>query len=155
MKIKLIILSIFFSTSLKAQRNLPGKYCDYFGSCLEIKADSTFKFTIYPTDNRYYWFAGIWKIEKNILSFHNIPIYDTIVINNKDSLVLAPVEISRKIIEPKSIQLSNQTPDSQLANLYFKKGKLYKIENGKLVRKKIENIYFKKYFPQYFLKMEE
>lgn len=60
MKIIGIIAFITLSTTLHAQEDVAGRYLDYFGNRIELRADSTFKYTDKPS-----WWEGTWKMNKD------------------------------------------------------------------------------------------
>lgn len=109
------------------------------------------------------WTKGNWKATGDTIYFHMIPTYDTLSVMKNDktfvSLVLSNDEIAERITPLQDIggalssggQNRNEYPDK----LLFRKGRLYKIKDGKLVRKKIKSFWSdKKYIPWYF-KSEE
>jgi len=88
------------------------------------------------------WTKGTWTLNRDTVYFHMIPIYDTLNQTNftgilSDTLILSDDEISARITPTQSaaIALSSggQNRSSYPDKLFFKKGRLYKIQKGKLI----------------------
>ena len=93
------------------------------------------------------WTKGIWLLKGDTVYFNMVPTYDTVSINKPhdhsvDSLILSADEFSERLtqLQYAGTLLSgggqNRAPCP--AKLVFKKGRLYKIQNGKLVSEKQE-----------------
>ena len=144
MKLLTIILLLIFNIDLFAQNKIIGSYRDHLGSHVQLNMDNTFKYT-WNFDMAVSWTKGTWKLNGDTICFHMIPIYDTLNQTNykgivSDTLILSDDEISARItpIQYAAIVLSsggqNRIPYTD--KLFFKKGRLYKIQNGKLVIQK-------------------
>ena len=60
-----------------AQESIFGNYRDFFGSELEIRFDSTFRFTE-QFDLNNSWSIGRWKVINDTIHFKMTPVFDTI-----------------------------------------------------------------------------
>lgn len=163
MKILTTIFLLTLSFSLFAQDKIVGYYRDYFGSQIQINADSTFKYT-WHFDLSASWTKGTWSFKKDTLYFHMIPTYDTITDKNKDGtsadkLILSVNDTSERL---SSKQLADMGLPSGGQNFYpcpdklfFKKGRLYGIQNGRLVVKKQKGFWTKKKWRPWFFKNDD
>jgi hypothetical protein len=164
MKTYILILLTFFFTQLFGQTKYVGKFCDNFGSCFEIKADSTFDYR-FNCDLIHSWSKGIWKTDADTLYFKYVPIYDNLKYQDSkiriDTLILSPDEYS-ETIKPDSTEFYIMGMDGPLfqnrikspRKLFYKNDKLFEIaQNGKLIRKKAKHILNQeKYHPWYIKK---
>jgi hypothetical protein len=103
MKISAITILLLLSLTLFAQKNILGRYRDYFGGQIELKADSTFKYA-WHFDLSYSWTKGIWFLNNDTIYFHMIPTYDTVNYKNNigafvDKLILSVDETSERLNE--------------------------------------------------------
>ena len=159
MKILTITLLLSFSLCLTAQDKVIGRYRDYFGNRIQLNADNTFKYT-WNFDMSASWTKGTWSIKNDTVYFHMLPTYDTLSHVNSnnftvDTLILSDDEIPERItpIQSASIVLSSggQNRMTYPDKLLFKKGRLYKIQNGNLIVKKQKGFWTsKKWDPWYF-----
>ncbi len=160
MKILMTNALLFLSLSLFAQKSIIGRYRDYFGNRIELNADSTFKYS-WRFDLSYSWTKGKWSLNDDTLYFQMIPTYDTISYKNSDSswadkLILSVDEKSERIT-PKQytdmgLSSGGQNIQSYPDKLFFKKGKLYIVYNGRLIVKRQNGFWGskKKWNPWYF-----
>jgi hypothetical protein len=160
MKILLLNILLFLSFSLFAQKNILGRYRDHFASRVELNADSTFKYT-WRFDLTNSWTKGLWTIKNDTVYFHMVPTYDTVSYKNNagtstDTFVLSVDETSERLTPEQyagmGLSSGGQNIHSNPEKLYFKKGRLYKIHNGKLIVKKQKGFWGrdKKWNPWYF-----
>jgi hypothetical protein len=159
MKILITIISLSLSFSLFAQGKVIGRYRDYFGSRIQLNADNTFEYT-WRFDLSASWTKGTWKLTGDTVYLHMIPTYDTLSQTNAsgiatDTLILSTDEVPERFapVEFAAMLLSSggQNRMSYPAKLVFKRGRLYKLRNGKLVTKKEKWLGTgKKWNPWYF-----
>lgn len=118
---------------LNAQ-NFVGKYSDNSGSQLELKSDSSFKYS-WRFDLVSSWSVGKWILKNDTIIFQVNPIYDTLRIPdkitglNKDTLVLSSDEVKGVIDNTQfaleTISSGGQNRFKMPKQLYVKKEKLY------------------------------
>ena len=106
------------------------------------------------------WTKGIWTKNGDTVYLHMIPTYDTLTKTNSngvnsDTIILSDNEISDRITpsQAAAILLSSggQNRSNYPDKLLFRKGRLYKIHNGKLVTKKQKGFWTaKKWDPWFF-----
>jgi len=171
MKLFAILLSLAFSQTIFAQGKLEGRYRDYFGSRIELNSNNTFRYR-HNFDMMSSWTKGIWTLKGDTVYFRMIPTYDTLGILNEtgilfDSLIFSIDETPERVMQtpppPGSPQLSGgqitfaplytggQNRLSYPDKLLFRKGRLYKIEDGKLITRKQRGFWTdKKWDPWYF-----
>ncbi|RYZ22077.1 MAG: hypothetical protein EOO10_21985 [Chitinophagaceae bacterium] len=160
MKILITTALLFLSLSLFAQKNIVGHYRNYFGSRIELNADSTFKYS-WRFDLSYSWTKGTWSSKEDTLYFHTIPTYDTISYKNSDGssadkLILSVDETPERFTPEQyaSMGLSSggQNMQSYPDKLFFEKGRLYQVDKGRLIVKKQKGFWGtkKKWNPWYF-----
>ena len=155
------------SLSSVAQKNVLGHYKDYFGNNIELNADSTFKYTFH-FDLSGSWTKGTWSLKNDTVYFQMIPTYDTISYKNKDGtfadkLILSVDEKPERItVRQNTNGLPELNSDAGLVSggqnfqgyprkLFFKNGRLYKIDKGQIVVKKQNALWInKKFVPWYF-----
>jgi hypothetical protein len=140
----LTTLLLTFSSGLLAQDKIIGRYRDYFGSRIQLNADQTFKYT-WHFDMAASWTKGTWTVLGDTVCFHMVPVYDTLSqtkANGRiaDTLILSANETSERVTQAEfvfaSLLSGGQNKQYCPGKLLFKGGKLYKIQNGKLVTKK-------------------
>ena len=148
-----------FSFKLFSQNKIAGYYEDYFGNSIFLNSDSSFKYN-WNFDLASSWSKGTWSYKNDTIYFHVTPVYDTLKLikeNNlfKDTLVLSQDENSGRLTQGQFIGVllsgggQNRKPSPD--KLLFKKGRLYEIVNGKLLRKKRKGFWSnKKWYPWYF-----
>lgn len=143
MKIYLILLLIFLFGNSKT--SVSGEYHDYFGNKLEINSDSTFLYN-WNFDLASSWSKGKWTIKNDTIYFSVIPVFDTLRISEKDSLILSSDEKS-EIITDKNVMFGDllsgggQNRKTMPSKLYYKGNKLYEIgEHGNLIVKKSRSL---------------
>jgi hypothetical protein len=159
---KLLTITFFLSLSLclNAQDKIIGRYQDYFGNRIQFNADNTFSYT-WNFHMFGSWTKGNWTLKGDTVYLHIVPTYDTLSQRNSvsiqsDSLILSDDEIPERFtksqFEAKPFLSSGQNRMSYPDKLLFKKGRLYKIKNGKLVIKKQKRFgASKKWNPWYFI----
>ena len=144
MKILIIAILLSISFSLFAQKIMAGRYRDYFGSRIELNVDSTFKYT-WNFDLSASWTKGTWTLVGDTVYFQMIPTYDTLSQTNangstSDTLILSADEISERFTQTQFVATLLSSGGQNRRNypdkLFFRKGRLYEIQNGKLVTKK-------------------
>jgi hypothetical protein len=160
-----VLFSLLISDQKSSgQQAIIGKYRDYFGSRLEIKADSSFRYT-WKFDLASRWTVGIWHEDNGLIEFKVVPILDTVHISvnyineKRDSLVLSSDENSSSItLEESAINsLSGGGQLTQLgfSKLYAKRNKLFSIdENGRISRKRRQPIFSRKKRPSSFFRIK-
>jgi hypothetical protein len=163
MKIFPIIFLLTLSFGLFAQDKIAGRYRDYFGSRIQLDADSTFEYT-WHFDLSGSWTKGKWSLKKDTVNFHMTPTYDTIsYINNEgtsaDKLILSVDKTSERLTPEQyaSMGLSSvgQNIQPYPDKLFFKRQRLYNIRNGRLVKKRIKGFWTKKKWNPWFFKSED
>lgn len=162
MRILTTILFLTLSSNLFAQDKIIGHYRDYFGSRLQLNSDSTFKYT-WNFDLSASWTKGTWIVENDTVYLQMTPIYDTISKTNNgsavDQLVLSDDEASERLTQQQFIGQGllsggqNKTPYPE--KLFYKKGRLYGIKDGRFVKKKHRGIWTKKKYPPWFFKSDD
>lgn len=160
-----IIVVLLAIVKTHAQQNITGHYHDYFGSKIEFKADSTFKYK-WHVDLSVRWAEGRWVFKNDTIYLKVIPVYDTLryrdtgSLTTTDSLVLS-VDEEAEAITPEqyaSAQLSSgrQNRSSLPEKLYYRNGKLFRIDRkGKIVRKKEHGFWSKKKYPSNYVREKE
>lgn len=134
---------------LYAQKKIVGRYYDHFASKIELNSDSTFKYT-WQFDLQASWTKGKWTVFRDIIHFQPILIYDTLHYKGfngepRSTLVLSMDGFAKNIIESGPILqarlpiIQNIQPNPD--KLFFKKNRLYKIRNGKLITKKYKQFW--------------
>ena len=158
MKILMITILLSISLSLFAQKNLLGHYRDYFGSRIELNVDSTFKYT-WNFDLSASWTKGTWTLVGDTVYFQMIPTYDTLSQTNangstSDTLILSADETSERFTQTQFVATllssGGQNRRGYPDKLFFRKGRLYEIQNGKLVKKQKVFLTTKKWDPWFF-----
>jgi hypothetical protein len=159
MKILTITLLLTLPIALFAQDKIVGRYRDYFGSRLQLNADNIFKYT-WHFDMVGSWTKGTWALKGDTVYFYMVPTYDTLkvaTVSNMaiDSLILSTDEIPERFTQEQyaAMLLSSggQNRMDYPDKLLFRKGRLYKIQNRRLVMKKQKGMWSsKKWDPWYF-----
>jgi hypothetical protein len=159
MKILTFAFLLSLSIGLIAQDKVVGRYRDYFGSRIQLNADNTFKYT-WHFDMVGSWTKGTWALKGDTVYFYMVPTYDTLkfaTVSNMtvDSLILSTDEIPERFTQEQyaAMLLSSggQNRMDYPDKLLFRKGRLYKIKNGRLIVKKQKGIgSSKKWLPWYF-----
>jgi hypothetical protein len=123
---------------LFAQDNVTGRYRDYFGNRIVLNPDNTFKYT-WHFDMQSSWTKGTWSLKDDTVYFQMTPIYDTVTFiyfSNKgvDSLILSTNETSERFTQQRfAVELLTSGGQNRMnypERLVFKKGRLYKVQNG-------------------------
>ena len=162
MKISIIAILSSLSINLYAQKNVAGHYRDYFGNSIELNTDSTFKY-MWNFDMQSSWTKGTWTFNNDTVYFRMVAIYDTVAYKNAngitiDKLVLSTDEIPERFIAERytALPLTSywQNRMDYPLKLFFKKGKLYKIQNGERVVKKQKGLWANKKWPPWFFKSD-
>jgi hypothetical protein len=146
MIMKILITTIFLSLSvtLFAQDKVVGHYRDYFGNRIQLYSDNTFNYT-WHFDLSASWTKGTWKLKGDTVYFHMVPFYDTLSQTNSsgvttDTLILSTDKVPERFsqVESATMLLSSggQNRMSYPDKLVYKRGRLYKVQNGKLITKK-------------------
>ena len=162
MKIVIIANLLFLSFTSNSQIKIVGQYRDYFGNRILLNPDSTFKFS-WRFDLAASWTKGIWSIKNDTILFHMIPIYDTLSIidsnmKSVDTLVLSADETSERVNTAQNmknvLQSGGQNRVAYPGKLLFRKGKLYKIQNGRLVTNKQKSAWTSKEWNPWYFKID-
>ena len=161
------ILTTFFILTLPlnlfAQHNVVGRYRDYFGNGIQINADNTFKYT-WNFDLSASWTKGTWQLKGDTIYFHMVPVYDTVSFlkgsgATVDTLILSDDEVSGRISReqsvPTALSSGGQNRMAHPEKLVFKKGRLFKVANGKLITKKQKGILSGKKWDPWFFKSDD
>jgi hypothetical protein len=146
---------------LLAQDKRIGRYRDYFGNRIELKPDSTFKYT-WHFDLQSSWTKGTWTVVKDTVFLYMVPVFDTLHYTNRnnlsvDTLILSPDEKPERISAiDNSVLLSyGQNYRVYPDKLFSRKEKLYKIRNGSLVKKKQKGIRTSKMWNPWYFKNDD
>lgn len=144
MKILIIVFVLIESFTASAQKNVAGDYQDYFGNSIQLNLDSTFEYT-WHFDMSVSWTKGVWIMKGDTVYFYMTPVYDTITQtsmngNTLDTLILSIDETPDRVVkhdfDPAVLSSGGQNIMGYPKRLLFRKGRLYKIQKGKLVFKK-------------------
>ena len=163
MKFLLTISILTLSLSLFAQDAVTGRYRDYFGSRLTIKADSTFKYT-WNFDLSSSWTKGTWSSKGDTVYLQMTPIFDTVSYQKengvlRDTLILSDDDVSERISNVQSVatalSLGGQNIKAHPEKLVFRKGRLYKVISGKLLTNKQKGILSDKKWNPWFFKSDD
>jgi hypothetical protein len=163
MKILTFAFLLSLPIALFAQDKIVGRYRDYFGSRLQLNADNTFKYT-WHFDMVGSWTNGTWALKGDTVYFYMVPTYDTLkfaTVSNMtvDSLILSTDEIPERFTQEQyaAMLLSSggQNRMDYPDKLLFRKGKLYKIQNGRLIVKKQKGIGSSKKWDPWYFKSDE
>jgi len=158
MKILMATILLSLSVSLFAQKQMVGRYRNYFGNRIQINADNTFEYT-WHADLSASWTKGTWTVKNDTVSFHIIPIYDTINYRTKnglpgDTLILSsdtiPERLTQEQLSGRGLSSGGQNYIACPNKLYYKRNKLYNINYGKLSKKKIKGWTNKRWAPWFF-----
>jgi hypothetical protein len=159
MKSITIALLLSLSLSLFAQDKIIGSYRDNFGNRILLNSDNTFKYN-WNFDLSASWTKGTWTLVKDTIYFHMVPTYDTLSEtsafgNTYDTLILSTDETPERLTQTELAAMGLSSGGQNLRNspqkLVFRKGRLYKIQEGKLVTKKQKGFWTsKKWVPWYF-----
>jgi hypothetical protein len=103
------------------------------------------------------WTKGTWTAYKDTIYFKMVPVYDTIRHTGSNGQTLDSLQLSDdempELLNPQptgyfSGQGQNREPYPE--KLFFRKDRLYNIDSGKLIRKKVRSLRRgKKYAPWY------
>jgi hypothetical protein len=163
MKILTLIILLTLQLSLLAQNKIVGRYRDYFGSRIQLNADSTFKYT-WHFDMSGSWTKGTWTLKGDTVYFYMVPTYDTLkfaTVSNMtvDSLIISTDEIPERFTQEQyaAMLLSSggQNRMDYPEKLLFKKARLYKIQNGRRITKKQKGLWSTKKWNPWFFKSDE
>ncbi len=158
MKFIFIILFISLLNFAYSQQNVAGLY-SRMDSKIWLNKDSTFKY-FYSVDTYRGWAKGKWESNGNKILLTPLPIYDTISVviglgMKKDSLILSRDYTPSRIDETQKVMyLFDFEQNFKLCPkvLMLKKRKLYVVENGKLLKNRIQNGYYIDDFDPWFIK---
>ena len=159
MKIVTIALLLVLPLALFSQEGVSGRYRDYFGSRFYLNVDGTFKYT-WNFDLASSWTKGTWVLRRDTVYLKMVPTYDTVSISKPndstvDSLILSEDEVSERLTQLQFAGMllsgGGQNRQGYPEKLVVKKGRLYKIQNGKIVTRKQKGFWSsKKWDPWYF-----
>ena len=147
---------LFGSLKFVCSNKIAGRYRDYFGNRIRLDTDHTFKCT-WNFDMVASWTKGTWTLRNDTIYFSMIPTYDTLSYttptgSTPDSLILSTDEISERIIpEQSAVAVFYSGGQNRMAfpdKLLFRKGRLYKILDGKVVvksKKALGQVVFSEY----------
>ena len=162
MKILTIGLLLTLPFTLFAQNKIVGKYRDHFSSLIHLNADNTFNFT-WHFDLSASWTKGTWTFQNDTIYFHFITTFDTLSYKNKkgvltDTLILSTNEIPERLTQEEYLGRGLSSGGQNLIpcpdKLFFKRQKLYRIKDGKLITKKIRGFWTKKKLPPWFFRID-
>ena len=163
MKILIVIFLLSISLGLFAQKNIVGRYRDYFGSRLQLNANNTFKYT-WNFDMSASWTKGTWTFVGDTVYFHMVPTYDTLShtnvnANTSDTLILSTDERPERFTQTEFVATllsgGGQNRMNYPDKLLFRKGRQYNIQNGKLVTKKQKGFLANKKWDPWFFKSDD
>jgi len=167
--LSVILFILIFKTGF-SQNNLIGNYFRR-DSKISINSDSSFYF-LYKSDMYRSWSKGFWTQKGKRIFLKIIPVFDTVTVltdssKPKDSLVLSRDEKPGRLAITKMQEFGmyemtiEQNERLCPKKMRYKKGRLYVIKKGKLLKKKIksgilihpidpwyekENEYYRKFF---------
>ncbi len=110
------------------------------------------------------WTNGTWYLNNDTVFFHMVPTYDTLSHLDKsnstvDTLILSPDEIPERITSSQFagtvLSGGGQNRMNYPEKLLFRKGRLYKIQDGKLVTKKQKGFWTTKKWVPWFFKSDD
>jgi hypothetical protein len=163
MKILTLTLLLTLSFALFAQDMVVGRYRDYFGNRIQFNADSTFEHT-WNFDMAASWTKGTWRLMGDTVYLDMVPTYDTISHINasgspSDTLILSTDETPERITQTRFISTLLSSGGQSRMNypnkLLLRKGRMYKIQNGKLVTKKQKGFWTSKKWDPWFFKSDD
>ncbi|MEG5084627.1 hypothetical protein QUB53_28960 [Microcoleus sp. AT8-B4] len=163
MKFLSTVFILTLSINLFAQDKVVGRYRDYFGSRLQVNADNTFRYT-WNFDLSGSWTKGTWTQKGDTFYFHMTPVYDTLkqFKHNgvtSDTLLLSDDEVSERISPERAaanvLSSGGQNRIAYPDKLVFRKGRLYKIVNGKLLTKPQKGIFSDRKWNPWFFKSND
>ena len=163
MRILTIAFLLTLSFGLFAQDKISGRYRDYFGSRILLNSDGSFKYT-WNFDLASSWTKGTWKLQGDTVFFTMVPTYDTLSYINSnnitaDSLILStdetPERFTKEHFAAMLLSSGGQNRMNYPEKLLFKKGRLYKIQEGKLVTKKQKGFWSNKKWDPWFFKSDD
>jgi hypothetical protein len=163
MRILIITLLLTLPLNLFAQDKIAGRYRDYFGSRILLNSDKTFKYT-WNFDMSASWTKGTWTLISDTVYFHMVPTYDTLyqkntIGNTYDSLILSTDETPERFTQTQLLAMGLSSGGQNRMNypgkLLFRRGRLYKIQDGKLVTKKQKGFWTRKKWSPWFFKSDD
>ncbi|HEV7332344.1 MAG TPA: hypothetical protein VGN63_15005 [Flavisolibacter sp.] len=163
MRILTITFLLTLTFSLFAQDKISGRYRDYFGSRILLNSDGSFKYT-WNFDLASSWTKGTWKLHGDTVFFNIVPTYDTLSYTNSnnvttDSLILStdetPERFTKEQFAAMLLSSGGQNRMNYPDKLLYKKGRLYKIQEGKLVTKKQKGFWTNKKWDPWFFKSDD
>jgi hypothetical protein len=165
MKYLILPAILLFSSTLIAQHKengLVGPYHDYFGSDIEINADSTFKYT-WAFDLASSWSKGTWTVTNDTVYFKTIPIYDTLRYKDSagrlvDSLILSIQKKPKLLTDPVDAAMDllsgggqNRSPCP--GRLFYADGKLFGInKDGQIITQQVRGFGINKKYDTWYFK---
>ncbi|HVU57551.1 MAG TPA: hypothetical protein VHD83_20955 [Puia sp.] len=159
MKALLTLYFIIAYAHLNAQSEVAGHYRNYFGESMNIRTDSTFKYS-WHFDLQGSWTNGEWRKTKDTIYFTMIPVYDTVrqTLKNgeiRDSLILSIDEKPERITVDLNVLYSGgQNIQPYPTKLLYRKNRLYEIDkNGKPYTKWRRGFWNKKKWPPWFIRV--
>ena len=149
--------------TLVSKDKIVGNYIDYFGHRIQLNADNTFKYS-WHIDMSSSWTKGTWTLVGDTVYFDMVPTYDTLSRtdangNISDKLILSTDETPERFSQTQfdSLLLSSESQGIKYypRKLFFRKERLYEIQNGKLVTKKQKGFWTSKKFDPWFFRYNE
>jgi len=141
-----------------AQTKIVGHYHDYFSSNIYFNADSTFKYT-WNADMLSSWTKGTWSLHNDTIFLKMIPVYDTLRSADKNEIISDRLILSEDEQPDLLIQKTSDLPNPSGQNfepapdkLFYRKGKLYLVKNGDLLKPKIRMFWTKRKLPPYYVR---
>jgi len=159
MRLLIIILYSAFSLTVNGQNDIVGKYHNYSGENIELKADSTFKYE-WHFDMMASWNSGTWTTYKDTIYLTMVYVYDTLKYLNKsgqqlDSFILSvddkpsQTNLAETALVYSGSQDGHPCPDK----LFFSKARLFGLRDGKLYKRKVKSFWTSKKFDPWFVKL--
>jgi hypothetical protein len=162
MKFLFVVIFLTLSFTSFGQKKITGQYRDYFGSRIQLNADSSFKYS-WNFDMSASWTKGQWTFRHDTIYFHMVPTYDTLrkitASGVSDSLILSTDEFPERFTQTQfagmPLSSGGQNRMTYPEKLFFRKGRLYNVRDGKLVVKKQKGWWSNKKWDPWFFKSDE
>lgn len=140
-RLLLLAISMVLHFDLLAQKEVTGRYIDHFANEIVIRGNNTFVYK-FDFDLIHNWAEGTWTLNGDTLYLQMIPVYDTITSLSTDgtridSLVLSADQTIERISEAdyvKNLISSDTQVPLPFPKLLFKKSRLHKIKDGKVLK---------------------
>jgi hypothetical protein len=159
MKIALRIALMTLPLYSSGQETIIGFFRGSFGHHLKINKDSSFHFR-WLFDTQESWSQGVWTKVGDTIYLTVIPKYDTLKKFTQsgiavDTLVLATYSRPMTAIEVALSNNATQNREMPPAALFYRKGRLYLVENSQIDRSKRKGFWTDKRFPTWYIRSKE